>query len=87
MSAWINRRRQYGPYCRGSVVFTSWNLRFEQHMPGEEIMLKAVSTVRHRSEHTAQAACDVQVAKWQKRFPMLEIVGDDAATEPPGGAE
>jgi len=56
-------------------------------MPGEEIMLKAVSTVRHRSEHTAQAACDVQVAKWQKRFPMLEIVGDDAATEPPGGAE
>jgi len=84
MSTWTNGRRQYGPHCEGKafqhIGRASWDLRFLQFVDSPEghyaIELHKLGWDRMETQAEAQAACDAQVAAWQERFPMLEIVSD-----------
>ena len=86
MSEWAKRHRQYGPHCRGNVIIWEgeapghWNLRYEQLLPGVGLVRLSHGGTRP-TEAKAQAACNAQVAAWQKMFPMLEIVANEQPTK------
>ena len=93
MSEWQHGRRQCGPHCKGMswqhIGSASWDLRFLQFIhedvPGKTMRWShielAASGLYEADESAAQAACDAQVAEWEERFPMLEIVAPTEAQE------